>query len=282
MSVDTALVQASTPRFGMIIVGDEILSGRRQDKHFPKMIELLSSRGLSLSWLRVLPDDRAILTQALRETFAGDDLVFCCGGIGATPDDHTRQAAAAALGVTLALHPEAQAEITQRCAEMAETGQGSADMTLPENQRRLQMGTYPNGAEVIPNPYNRIPGFYIKRHAFVPGFPVMAWPMLEWVLDHHYAELHHPEVFDEQSFLAYDIPESRITPTLEEIEKQWPRVKAFSLPSMGDDRRARHIELGVKGPSEYLPAALAFLREQALTLGAKIDPAVSRLGQPIG
>lgn len=281
MSVDSALVQASTARFGMIIVGDEILSGRRQDKHFPKMIELLSSRGLSLSWLRVLPDDRTILTHALRETFAGDDLVFCCGGIGATPDDHTRQAAAAALEVPLALHPEAQAEITQRCAEAAEAGQGSADMTLPENQRRLQMGTYPIGAEVIPNPYNRIPGFYIKRHAFVPGFPVMAWPMLEWVLDHRYAELHHPEVFDEQSFLAYDIPESRITPTMEEIEKQWPRVKAFSLPSMGDDRRARHIELGVKGPSEYLPAALAFLRQQALTLGAKIDPAVSRLGQPI-
>lgn len=281
MSVHCPIVPAPRPQFGMIIVGDEILSGRRQDKHFPKMIELLSARGLSLSWLRVLPDERSTLTQALRETFAGEDLVFCCGGIGATPDDHTRQAAAAALELPLALHPEAEKEITQRCAEMAKTGQGSADMSLAENQRRLQMGTYPAGADVIPNPYNRIPGFYIKRHAFVPGFPVMAWPMLEWVLDHRYGELHHPEVHDEQSFLAYDIPESRIIPTLEEIEARWPRVKAFSLPSMGDDRRARHIELGVKGPSECLPEALTFLREQAVALGATIDRAVSRSGQAL-
>lgn len=278
MSVDIPVGLAKRPKFGMIIVGDEILSGRRQDKHFSKVVELLSARGLGLSWVRVLPDDREILTQALRETFASEDLVFCCGGIGATPDDHTRQAAAAALNLPLQLHPEAEREITLRCAEMAEAGQGSADMTLMENQRRLQMGNYPSGAEIIPNPFNRIPGFYIQRHAFVPGFPVMAWPMVEWVLDHRYGDLHHPETQDEHSFLAYDIPESRITPTLEEIQERWPSIKAFSLPSMGDDRRAHHIELGVKGPSEHLPFALSFLRERAIGLGARIDAAVSRSG----
>jgi len=281
MSVDVSMVSVKRPKFGMIIVGDEILSGRRQDKHFSKAVELLAARGLGLSWVRVLPDDREILTQALRETFASEDRVFCCGGIGATPDDHTRQAAAAALEVPLALHPEAEREITLRCAEMAEAGQGSADMSMMENQRRLQMGTYPSGAEIIPNPYNRIPGFYIKRHAFVPGFPVMAWPMLEWVLDHRYGDLHHPETEDEHSFVAYDIPESRITPTLEEIQERWPSIKAFSLPSMGSDRRAHHIELGVKGPSAHLPAALSFLRERAVGLGAKIDAAVSRAGNAL-
>lgn len=281
MSEKMTEVEMAPARFGMIIVGDEILSGRRQDKHFPHMLELMSARGLSLSWLRVLPDDRALLTQALRESFASQEIVFCCGGIGATPDDHTRQAAAAALDLPLVLHPEAEREITLRCAEMAATGQGSADMALPENQRRLQMGTFAAGAEIVPNPYNRIPGFHINRHTFVPGFPVMAWPMLAWTLDNRYPELHHPVLQDEQSFIAFDIPESRITPTLEEIEQRWPKVKAFSLPSMGEDRRARHIELGVKGPNEFLPDALAFLRQEAQALGATLEPTISRAGNPV-
>ncbi|HVL55722.1 MAG TPA: molybdopterin-binding protein, partial [Burkholderiaceae bacterium] len=84
--------------FGLIVVGDEILSGKRQDKHFPKVVELLGERGLQLAWARYVGDDRPRLTATLRETFAGGEPVVCCGGIGATPDDHTRQAAAAALG----------------------------------------------------------------------------------------------------------------------------------------------------------------------------------------
>ena len=90
---------------GLIIIGDEILSGKREDKHFAKVVELLGARGLQLSWARYLGDDRNRLTRALVDSFASDDVVFSCGGIGATPDDHTRQAAAAALGVSLALHP---------------------------------------------------------------------------------------------------------------------------------------------------------------------------------
>lgn len=271
----------TAPRFGLVVVGDEILSGRRQDKHFPKIIELLAARGLQLSWVRVVPDDRAILTDTLVQTFASGDEVFCCGGIGATPDDHTRQAAAAALGLPLTLHPEAEREIALRCAEMAAKGQGSADMSLPENQQRLQMGVYPVGAEIVPNPYNRIPGFYIRRHTFVPGFPVMAWPMLEQTLDTRYAQFHHPVVHDELSFISYGVPEARITPALVAVEQQWPHVKAFSLPSVGEDGRSPHIELGVKGPSEDLPLALKYLREQATALGAKLEEPVSRNGMRI-
>jgi molybdopterin-biosynthesis enzyme MoeA-like protein len=91
--------------FGLIIVGDEILSGKRQDKHLPKVIELLGARGLALAWARYVGDDRRLITEALRHAIASGDAVFCCGGIGATPDDHTRQCAAAALGVALELHP---------------------------------------------------------------------------------------------------------------------------------------------------------------------------------
>jgi len=136
--------------FGLIIIGDEILSGKRQDKHFPRIVELLRQRGLSLGWAHYVGDDRAALVELLRRTFASGDVVFSCGGIGATPDDHTRQAAAAALGLPLVLHPEAAALITARVAETAAQGQGSADMTLPDNQRRLKMGEFPAGADIIP------------------------------------------------------------------------------------------------------------------------------------
>mgnify|MGYP006149082985 CR=1 FL=1 len=78
------------PDIGLIIVGDEILSGKRADKHLSKTIELLGERGLSLSWARYVGDDRRQITAALRDAFAQPGIVFSCGGIGATPDDHTR------------------------------------------------------------------------------------------------------------------------------------------------------------------------------------------------
>ena len=83
---------------GLIIIGDEILSGKRKDSHLAKFIELLGERGMQLAWAQYLGDDRERLTARLREAFASGDLVVSCGGIGATPDDHTRQAAGAALG----------------------------------------------------------------------------------------------------------------------------------------------------------------------------------------
>ncbi|MCS6810418.1 MAG: molybdopterin-binding protein, partial [Tepidimonas sp.] len=81
-------------RFGLIVVGDEILSGKRQDKHLGRVIELLQARGLTLAWAHYVGDDRAALTALLKQAFASGDIVFSTGGIGATPDDHTRQAAA--------------------------------------------------------------------------------------------------------------------------------------------------------------------------------------------
>jgi molybdopterin-biosynthesis enzyme MoeA-like protein len=260
----------STPRrFGLIIVGDEILSGRRQDKHFSKVIELLDARGLRLSWAEFQGDDRATLTAAYRRSFATGDIVFSCGGIGATPDDHTRQAAAAALDLPLVLHPEAAEQIALRAAEQAAQGKGTADMGTPENQRRLNMGRFPQGCEVVPNPYNRIPGFFIRDHTFVPGFPVMAWPMLEWTLDTRYRDLHHAVSHVEHSFLVYGLPESRITPLMETVEQRWPSVRAFSLPSVGEQP---HIELGVKGEPEAAAAALTYMREEVARLGGTMAP----------
>lgn len=263
---------AVNPKVRLIIIGDEILSGRRQDKHFSKFVELLGQRGMQLSAAEIISDARADIVNVLKRSFSTPDVVFCCGGIGATPDDQTRQAAAEALGLPLRLHPQAADLIAQRCADMERKGQGSADMSLPENRQRLQMGVFPEGADIVPNPYNKIPGFFIRNHTFMPGFPVMAWPMAEWTLDTRFPHLHHQDATIEHSFLVFSMPESRIVPVLEEIEHRWPGIKAFSLPSMGGEGRP-HIELGVRGDPEMATQALAFLRERTTALGGQLTPA---------
>lgn len=257
--------------FGLIIIGDEILSGKRQDKHFAKVVELLGARGMELAWARYLGDDRPRLVQALRESFAGGDTVFCCGGIGATPDDHTRQAAAEALGVVLALHPEAAELIRQRAADMAREGKAPADPNAPENRQRLKMGEFPKGARIIPNPYNKIPGFAIQRHYFVPGFPVMAWPMIEQLLNGELALERAGAERGERSFLVYELAESTVTPLMEAIESELPGIRTFSLPSVGEDGSRRHIELGVKGDVGRIDEAFERLQRGALALGGQID-----------
>lgn len=262
------------PSVRLIAIGDEILSGRRQDKHFATLIELLQARGMRLKAAEFISDDEDDITACLRRSFATSDLVFCCGGIGATPDDRTRQSAARALGVGLALHPEAARLIGERCAEMAAKGQGSADMSTPENQQRLQMGVFPVGADIIPNTYNRIPGFFIRNHSFMPGFPVMAHPMMAWTLDTRYACWHHQEARVEHSFLVFGMPESRITPALESLERRWPGIRAFSLPNVGDSGGHPHIELGVKGEPDAAAQALAWLRTEVQSLGGSLNPPI--------
>ena len=79
-----------TPTFGLIIIGDEIMSGKRQDKHMPKVIELMNERGLTLGWAEYVGDSPERITATLKRAFESADVVFSCGGIGATPDDQTR------------------------------------------------------------------------------------------------------------------------------------------------------------------------------------------------
>ena len=248
--------------FGLIIIGDEILSGKRTDKHFSKVVELLSSRGLQLGWAEYVGDDPDRITRTLERTMATDDIVFSCGGIGATPDDHTRQCAAAAFGVPLQLHPQAKERIQERMTDMARESGTPLDLNAPDNLHRLKMGEFPQGAAIIPNPYNKIPGFSLRTgsggaHYFVPGFPVMAWPMIEAVLDTDYPHLFHAVARIEKAVFVYGSMESTLTPLMETIEAAYPLVKVFSLPSVGDAQTRRHIELGVKGEPAQTEQAFA-------------------------
>lgn len=261
---------------GLIIIGDEILSGKRQDKHLPKVIELLAARGLQLAWARYLGDDRPRITEALREAFAGGEIVFSCGGIGATPDDHTRQCAAQALGVPLVLQPRARELIVERMREVAAEQGQPFDPDRPDNLHRLNMGMFPQGAAIIPNPYNRIPGFSVGHVHFVPGFPVMAWPMIEWVLDTAYARLHGAQRVAERSVIVLGAMEAALTPLMETIEARFPGVRVFSLPSVDHPQWGRHIELGVKGAADALGAPFEMLRQGALAQGAELGPEMVR------
>ena len=246
---------------GAIIIGDEITRGKRQDKHFSKLVELLTARGLVLDWALYIGDDRLRLIDTLRRTLATDDIVFSFGGIGVTPDDHTRQAASGAAGVPLQIHPEAEREIRARMAEMDQE-------VTPE---RLELGSFPLGSRIIPNPYNRIPGFSYAHHHFVPGFPQMAWPMVEWVLDTCYADRFHATPCAEASIQVWESFEGVLLPLMKRVEAEFDGVKVFSLPFLGTDMVRRHIELGVRGAPAQVPAAMTLIRREVTALGYAFD-----------
>ena len=266
--------------FGLIIIGDEILSGKRADKHLPKVIELLAARGLSLSWARYVGDEPARITADLKAAFASGDVVFSCGGIGATPDDHTRQCAAAALGVPLVLHPEARDFVIERMKDVAREQATTFDPDRDDNKHRLNMAVFPEGAQIIPNPYNKIAGFSVRRGDggvfFVPGFPVMAWPMIEWVLDGAYRHLHETHQTRERSVIVFGAMEAALTPLMEAIEGEFAGVKVFSLPSVDHPEWGRHIELGVKGERGRLDAAYHALMEGLRVRQARLGPELVR------
>lgn len=227
--------------FGLIVIGDEILNGDRQDRHLAAFKQRVSARGHQLAWCWILPDDPALLIVQLRASMAADTPVFCCGGIGATPDDHTRACAAAAAGVALVRHTGA--------AQLIE-GRFGAD-AFPQ---RIRMADLPAGASLIPNPVNQVPGFGINRHWFLPGFPQMAWPMAEWVLDRHYGRA---EPLHEMALEVRGAPESRLIPLMERLGAQFPALKLFSLPHLGETQADRYILLGFRGRGDLEPAMAA-------------------------
>ncbi|SEU22830.1 Predicted nucleotide-utilizing enzyme [Variovorax sp. OV084] len=265
-----------TRAFGLIVVGDEILSGKRADKHMAKVIELLAARGLQLSWAEYVGDEPARITAALARAFASGDIVFSTGGIGATPDDHTRQCAAKALGVPLALHPEAELLIRERMQDTAREQGVPYEPDRSDNVHRLNMGVFPQGAALIYNPYNKIPGFSVGDVHFVPGFPVMAWPMIESVLDGRYAELFTRNAVAEKSVIVFGAMEATLTPLMQAIEATHVGIKVFSLPSVDHPEYGRHIELGVKGDPGRLDAAYVQLIEGLHTFDAKLGPELVR------
>jgi molybdopterin-biosynthesis enzyme MoeA-like protein len=239
----------------LFVVGDEILSGKRTDRHFSHVVGLLRARGMELAGAEFLPDDEARIAEAIARVHARGDVLLSCGGIGATPDDCTRQAAARAFGVPIRRHAQAEALIVAEYGERA----------FPH---RVLMADFPAGADLIPNPVNRVAGFSMQRCYFVPGFPEMAWPMLEWVLDERLRTLHNAEPPVELRLRAIGTSgEGDLLPLMEALLREFPDVKLSSLPFRGDDTRPRHIEFGIKGAGARAEAAFAHFRAELLARG---------------
>ena len=242
--------------FGAIIIGDEILSGKRQDKHLSKTIETLKARGLELAYANYIGDEPERIVATLKQSFATDHVVFSFGGIGATPDDYTRQCAAAALGVALQAHPQAVAAMAAK-----------PDFELTPN--RVKMAEFPIGASIIPNPYNQIAAFSWGNHHFLPGFPEMAWPMMEWVLDTNYQHLFNQVAYAEQIIVIHEAGESNLIDAMNRIVSGFPTTKLSSLPQHLPSGRI--IELSIRGDPAAVPLAMQQMKKEVQNLGYRFD-----------
>ncbi|GAO37393.1 damage-inducible protein [Sulfuricella sp. T08] len=239
--------------FGAIIIGDELLSGKRQDRHFQRVIETLAQRGLELKWCRIIGDDPALIIATLRQTLPQDDIVFSFGGIGATPDDHTRQCAAEAAGVPLIRHPDAVAEIEARFGTEA-------------YPRRILMADLAQGSRIIPNPFNRVPGFSLHHHHFLPGFPQMAWPMMDWVLDTLYPGIRNQAPETEAVITVLDAMESPLLDLMNEFVRRYPDLRFSSLPHIGEEGE-RKVEFGLRGSRPLVIEGMNYLKAEVEKLG---------------
>lgn len=232
-------------KIGALIIGDELLSGKRQDRHFNHLQSLLAKRRLELSWTIIVGDEPEQLQRFLAFSLASDDLVFSFGGIGATPDDRTRQTVAKVAEVPLLPHPESVAAIEQQFGDMA-------------YPNRILMANLPEGSRIIPNPINNVPGFSFKNHHFMPGFPEMSWPMSEWVLDNIYPDFRNESPESEQVLYILNGHESELLEMMNKIIVDYPELRLSSLPHHG---KQSHIELSLRGDKQLVIKAMRFIKK---------------------
>jgi len=246
VSSDSSELRANNQdqKIGLILIGDELLSGVRQDKHMASVIGMLRKRGMSLAWVRIIGDTREEIVATLNQTKVLADVVFSLGGIGATPDDQTRAAAAEAFNEKFIIHHEAKALLLEKFG----------DSVYPH---RILMAEMAENAELVPNPINQVPGFKLANHHFVPGFPNMAWPMVEWVLDTHYAHLLNENPNVEWRWDVRGVAESSLVNMMNEILSSFDGVGISSLPST--IKSGDLIDFGLKGPEAEVEKAAKWM-----------------------
>ena len=240
--------------FGLLVIGNEILEGRRQDRHVDFTRDLLLARGFDLLFVQILPDHPDVIRDQLAWAMGRPAPFFCCGGIGATPDDLTRECAAAAGGSPIARHLEGEAILRTKWPDGASEG-------------RMRMIDFPGGSTLIPNPVNQVPGFCFRNGYFVPGFPEMAHPMMTWVLDTLY-EPGQPKA--SESIVLPNGREGDLVDIMERFVAEHPGVSFSSLPRFVPGGTELH--LGVRGLPGEVTAAMRDL--MSALCGAGYDPVV--------
>lgn len=231
----------------LVIIGDEILSGKREDKHFKKALDVTKQNNYVIKSVSYLPDSEHEIQSKIENL--KDKIVFCFGGIGATPDDHTRSSAAKAHQKALKRHTDAAKLIEEKFGKEA-------------YPKRILMADLPDGSELIPNEINMIPGFYINKKFFMPGFPEMAWPMMDWIFKNKLPQSNKIE-FD-RSIIIPDIAESLLIDLMNQIENDFPLVKMYSLPKITPQRQ---VEFGIKGDKEQVLSAMEVVKKYVKELG---------------
>ena len=198
----------------LVVIGDEILSGRTQDKNIAQIATWLNLQGIRLREVRVVPDDEARIVAAVNALRAAHDYLFTTGGIGPTHDDITVDSIAAALGVPVVVHPEARAVLER----YYETRGGI-------NEGRLRMARVPEGAELIPNRMSGAPGIKVGNLFILAGVPHITAGMLDALTGT--LEGGKPLVSVQ---IGGMVPESEVAELLRETERMHDGVSIGSYP----------------------------------------------------
>lgn len=198
---------------GLIIIGNEVLSGRTADANTPWIAEQLTQRGIYLAEVRIIPDVEQIIIETVHALRAKFDYVFTTGGIGPTHDDITSESMAKAFGVPLVRDHEAFAYL--------EKYYGIENLTPP----RAKMALIPQGAKLIPNPVSAAPGYIIENVYVMAGVPRIMQAMLDHILDEIKAG--KPIL---SNTIACNLPESKIAEDLTELQNRYNDVDIGSYP----------------------------------------------------
>src|SRR5687767_1291681 len=205
---------------GLLLIGDELLSGRTQDRNLAPIAAWLNLQGIRLAEVRVVPDETDRIVEAVNALRARYDYQFTTGGIGPTHDDITVDSIAAALGVPVVVHPDARAILDDYYRERG----GLTDA-------RLRMARVPEGAELIPNAHSGAPGVRIGNIFIMAGVPHIAARMLE-ALD---GKLEGGRPMVSLTIGAY-AAESEVADLLRKTEADHPGVAIGSYPFYGGGR----------------------------------------------
>lgn len=212
----------------ILVIGDEILSGRTKDKNIGYIAEYLTALGIDPREVRVVPDDEDEIVAALNALRARYSYVFTTGGIGPTHDDITADSVAKAFGVGISVDERAVAMLRARYAKPEDL-----------NEARLRMARIPHGAELIDNPISKAPGFRIGNVIVMAGVPAIMQLMLDAVAP----QLARGRVMLSVSLDAQGLPEGRYGTELAAVQKAHPGVMIGSYPSFDGQRFTNQIVL---------------------------------------
>lgn len=233
----------------LLIIGNEILSGRTKDANLSFLGEKLNEAGVRLMEARVIPDIESVIVETLNEMRRKFDYVFTTGGIGPTHDDITAACVAKAFGVEWTLHPEAHALLKAHYAE------GEL------NEARLRMAHTPEGATLIENPVSKAPGFRMGNVFVMAGIPRVMQAMFESLKSSLTGGAPMRSIT-----LAVSLPEGRVAKGLGEAQAQFPAVEMGSYPYRTGDRFGVRLVLR-SSDEETLEAAAQVVAAMVRSLG---------------